>query len=49
MFSKFIKYEVGDGSKVSFWNDVWYGDVSYPDLFDITCSKDAWVADNMQW
>jgi hypothetical protein len=51
-FSKFVKYEVGNGSNVSFWLDVWCGDVtlkiSYPDLFSIACSKDAWVADNMQ-
>jgi len=22
-FSKFVRFEVGDGSKVSFWLDVW--------------------------
>jgi hypothetical protein len=38
-FSKFVRYEVGDGSKVSFWHDVWCGDIplkiSCPDLFSI--------------
>jgi hypothetical protein len=25
-FSKFVCFEVGVGSKVSFWHDIWYGD-----------------------
>jgi hypothetical protein len=25
-FSKFVRYEVGDGSKVRFWHDVWCGE-----------------------
>lgn len=49
-FSKCVKYEVGDGSKVSFWLDVWCGHVplkiSYLDLFSIACNKDARVVDN---
>jgi hypothetical protein len=53
MFSKFVKYEVDDGSKVSFLHDVGCGDtplkISYPDLFSIARSKDAWVADNVQF
>jgi hypothetical protein len=44
--------KVSDGSKVCFWHDVWCGDVplkiSYSGLFNIACSKDAWVVDNMQ-
>jgi hypothetical protein len=47
-----VTYEVGDGSKVLFWHDVWYGEqplkVSFLELFTIACGKDAWVADNMQ-
>jgi hypothetical protein len=52
-FSKFVKYMVGDKSKVSFWHDIWCGNqqlkISYPDLFSIARSKDAWVVDNMQF
>jgi hypothetical protein len=52
-FSKFVRFEVGDGSKVSFWHDVWYGDsplkISSPDLFSIAQRKNVWVVDNMQF
>lgn len=51
-FAKYVRYEVGDGSSVMFWHDVWCGEqllkVSFPELLTIACSKDAWVADNMQ-
>jgi hypothetical protein len=51
-FSKFIKFEVGDGSQISFWHDIWCGDqplkVSYPELYRIARNKEAWVSDNMQ-
>jgi hypothetical protein len=49
LFNKFISFEIGDGSKVSFWHDVWCGDrplkEMYPDLFAISCSPDSLVAD----
>ena len=49
-FSKFVRFEVGVGSKVSFWHNVWCGDSllkkSYLDLFT---RKDAWEADNRQF
>ena len=39
------KFEVGDGSKVRFWNDHWCGDMAFKDafpvLFGIACAKDA--------
>jgi hypothetical protein len=51
-FSKFIKFEVGDGYHISFWHDTWCGDqplkVSYPELYRIARNKEAWVSDNMQ-
>jgi hypothetical protein len=51
-FSKFIKFEVGDGSQISFWQDIWCGDqllkVSYLELYRIARNKEAWVNDNMQ-
>jgi hypothetical protein len=52
-FSKFVRYEVDDGSKVSFWHDEWCGDlplkISCLDLFSIACSKEAWLAENMKF
>jgi hypothetical protein len=47
-----VRYEVGDGSKVLFWHDVWCGEVHlktiFSDLFLIASSKDAWVEESMQ-
>jgi hypothetical protein len=41
----FFRFEVGVGSKVSFWHDLWCGDSSlklcYPMLFSIARHKDA--------
>ena len=51
-FKRFISFEIGDGSKVSYGHDVWCGDRSlkemYPDLFAISCSPDSMVADLMR-
>jgi hypothetical protein len=52
MFSKFVRFEVGDdGSKFSFSHDVWCEDsslkISYLDLFSIAQRKDVWVVDNI--
>ncbi|KAM7469402.1 hypothetical protein LguiA_007585 [Lonicera macranthoides] len=46
-FRKNIRYRVGNGSKVSFWSDLWLGDETmqarFPALFRITCvSKVKW-------
>uniref|UniRef100_A0A2N9GUF6 Reverse transcriptase domain-containing protein n=1 Tax=Fagus sylvatica TaxID=28930 RepID=A0A2N9GUF6_FAGSY len=45
-------FEVGDGTRVRFWDDVWCTDGSlkeaYPGLFRIARDKDACVADNFQ-
>jgi len=44
-FSKFVKYEVEDGSIVRFWYDLWCVKqplkLSYPELFSIARCKDA--------
>jgi hypothetical protein len=44
-FRRFINFEVGDGSKVIFWHDVWCGVTPlkevFPDLFSITCNHTA--------
>jgi hypothetical protein len=50
-FSNFVHFDVGIGSKVSFWLDIWCGDsplkLCYPALFSIAWHKDMWVVDNM--
>jgi hypothetical protein len=52
IFLRFIKYEVGDGSKIRLWHDVWCGDQplkeAFSRLFSIACCKEEWVVDNMQ-
>uniref|UniRef100_A0A2N9EHM0 Reverse transcriptase domain-containing protein n=1 Tax=Fagus sylvatica TaxID=28930 RepID=A0A2N9EHM0_FAGSY len=50
--NRFISFEIGDESKVSFWHDVWCGDrplkEMYPDLFAISCSLDSLVDDQLR-
>jgi hypothetical protein len=52
LFSKFIRFEVGDGTRIRFWHDVWCGDQplkeSFLVLFHIARKKEAWVSDHMQ-
>jgi hypothetical protein len=44
-FSKFVRFEVVDWSKISFWHNAWCGKqllkIYYPGLFSIACWKDA--------
>jgi hypothetical protein len=51
-FSKFVRFEVGDGSKVWFWHDVWCEDHTLKEaflmLFAIACFMEALVADLVQ-
>jgi hypothetical protein len=51
-FSRFTRFVVGDGSKISFWHDLWCGDTTlkeaFPALFGIARLKDAVVADNLE-
>uniref|UniRef100_A0A2N9E7V6 Reverse transcriptase domain-containing protein n=1 Tax=Fagus sylvatica TaxID=28930 RepID=A0A2N9E7V6_FAGSY len=51
-FSKFVVFEVGDGSLIRFWDDVWCAEeplkMAYPELYRIACVKDAPVADFVQ-
>jgi len=50
-FRNFVRFEVGVGSHVTFWHDLWCGDRSlkqcFPVLFSIVRNKDARVADNL--
>ncbi|RVW38785.1 hypothetical protein CK203_074214 [Vitis vinifera] len=42
-------FVVGNGKMIKFWKDIWCGDepfcVSFPSLFALAVSKDAWVKD----
>jgi len=46
-FSKFVRNEVGEGSTVWFWHDLWCGEqplkFSFPELFTIAHCKDVWM------
>ena len=46
-FSKFLCYDVGDGTQVKFWDDKWCRDCplneSFPDLYNINGTRDASV------
>ena len=51
-FSKFVRFEVGEGSRVWFWHEVWCGDHTLKEaflmLFSIACFMEALVADLVQ-
>ncbi|XP_075665690.1 uncharacterized protein LOC142635420 [Castanea sativa] len=50
-FSKFLRYDVGDGTRVTFWVDVWCGDSplkeAFLDLYNISRTRDASVSEVM--
>ena len=52
-FSRYIQFQIGDGTRVKFLHDVWCWDnplsVCFPDLFRISNDKEAYVADLMQF
>jgi hypothetical protein len=52
-FSMGVRFEVGIGSKVRFWHDVWCSDqllkLVFPSLFSISRYKEAWVKENFIW
>jgi hypothetical protein len=51
-FSSYTRFVVGDGTKISFWHDLWCGDmtlkIAFPALFGIVRVEDASVADNLE-
>ena len=48
-FSRFLKFDIGDGTQVKFWYDLWCGDyplkVEFPEFFGIARNKNALIAD----
>lgn len=48
-FLQYLQFEVGDGSKTKFWNDLWRGDFplkkAYLELFSSTRNEGVAVAD----
>ena len=44
-----IVFSIGDGRKVRFWKDKWYGnDVlydSFPSMYALVASKEAWLVE----
>ena len=44
-----LAYHVGNGQRVRFWKDKWYGDEplceSFSSLFSMSMSKNAWVSE----
>jgi len=51
--SSFISFEVGDGSKISFWRDQWCGEitlkVAVPVLYGLEPEKDTSIAYNSEF
>ena len=51
-FSKFLEFEVGDGSWTWLWIDVWCGELPlkdmFPEFYSITRDKEAFVAKHMR-
>jgi hypothetical protein len=50
-FKQHVRFEVGNDSRVLFWQDVGCGElplkILFPALFNIACAKEAWVEENM--
>jgi hypothetical protein len=51
-FRGHFRFDLGDGSKISFWEDVWCGENSlkdtFPGLFNIASLRGASIADNVE-
>jgi hypothetical protein len=50
-FSSHIRLIPGDGSRISFWGEVWCGSSplkeAFPGLYSLACNKEASIADNL--
>jgi len=53
LFSSYTRFEVGDRTKISFWHDLWVGNMTlkaaFPALFGIAAAKYAYVANNSEF
>jgi hypothetical protein len=53
LFCRYTRCELGDGSKIRFWDDTWCGEsplkVAFPALFVIAREKNAFVADHLDY
>jgi hypothetical protein len=54
MFYSHTKFELKDGSKIRFYDDVWCGEMTtlneaFPNLYSIACVKDASIADHLDF
>jgi hypothetical protein len=51
-FKRHTRFDPGEGSRIRFWDDVWYGDrplkEAFPGLFNIARLKEASIADNVE-
>lgn len=51
-FGRDISFDIGDGSTVRFWNDIWCGEVElrrvFPNLFNLALDKDCLVSSVLQ-
>ena len=52
IFKSHIRFDPGEGTKIRFWDDVWFGDkplkVAFLGLFNIASFKEASIADNVE-
>jgi hypothetical protein len=52
-FLGYIRFKVGDGTMISFWHDLWVGNMTlkatFSALFGIAAAKDASVANNLEF
>jgi hypothetical protein len=48
LFSSHTRFILGNGFRIRFWDDVWYGEMplkeAFPGLYDIACDKNSSVA-----
>jgi hypothetical protein len=53
LFSSHTRFDLVDGSKIRFWDDVWCGEAilkeAFPGLYNIASAKDASIVDNMDF
>ena len=51
--SSLIRYNVGDGTKIHFWHELWNSKTTlkeqYPDILQITRERDAKVVDYLEY